>query len=184
MILNSSNHNIISHNNFIANKKHAFFIKWDLMPSHNSWCKNYWDDWSKPIPRPILGKIRMLPWVNFDWRPLQEPVDSLSKNVFTKHMFLCHIIANGTGASLWLSGVNFNGTAIVLRGTTYLTVNGYAKLTSLTDSNKSFTVTGKQLIIFNGYFGSFTFKKGYPLVSISMNGVALLVTVISFSCHY
>ena len=105
----------------------------------------------------------------------------MKKGLSVKHMFLCHIVANGTGGSLWLSGANFNGTALVLRGTTYLTMDGYAKLISLINPDKTFTVTGKQFIIFNGYFGSFIFKEGYPLVDISMNGVALLVTVISFS---
>lgn len=73
IILNSSDNNVIRHNNFMTNRKHAFFMKWSIMPSHNSWDENYWDDWSMPVPRLIPGRMKRIPWINFDWHPAQEP---------------------------------------------------------------------------------------------------------------
>ncbi|HEC77399.1 MAG TPA: hypothetical protein ENI33_09140 [Thermoplasmatales archaeon] len=73
IILNSSNNNVISHNNFITNRKHAFFMKWNVKPSHNLWDRNYWDDWLMSIPRPIFGRMKEVPWINFDWHPASEP---------------------------------------------------------------------------------------------------------------
>lgn len=98
-----------------------------------------------------------------------------------KNMFLCHITANGTGSSLWLAGANFNGTALVFYGTTYLAIDGYTKMTSLINPHNDITVSGKQIIIFNGYFGSFTCEGKKLFVNISMDGVAFLTTIISLS---
>lgn len=75
IILNSSNNNVIKHNNFINNRRHAFFMKWNVIPSFNLWHENYWDDWPLMIPRPIRGRMRGLPWINIDWHPAQEPYE-------------------------------------------------------------------------------------------------------------
>jgi len=73
-----SKFNIIKENNIIRNDFNAFF----RYSSPNFWFNNYWDDWNKTTPRPIYGEIRLellndriVPWVQFDWKPATEPYD-------------------------------------------------------------------------------------------------------------
>lgn len=56
-----------------------------------NWSSNYWDNWNREIPRPIIGvwksfilllrPIRLFipigpfPTFQFDWHPAQEPYD-------------------------------------------------------------------------------------------------------------
>ena len=70
--------NSILRNNFIGNfGGHASFSE----SLCNFWFRNYWDDWSGIIPRPIRGNIYLgfineyVPWFNFDWHPAREPYD-------------------------------------------------------------------------------------------------------------
>ena len=62
----------IKNNNFIDNTKQAGFIR----SRGNIWDKNYWSDWNKTRPYPIRGSINLwnLSWINFDWRPSNQPV--------------------------------------------------------------------------------------------------------------
>jgi len=62
------NENKISFNNFIGNGKNIFFFTSVL----NRWNFNYWDR-PRILPKPIFGVVGILPWVNFDWRPLLTP---------------------------------------------------------------------------------------------------------------
>jgi parallel beta-helix repeat protein len=72
--LQKSNNNIISRNNFENNPCHAYYKNtW-----RNKWVNNYWDTWIGIGPKIIYGhidKLGIIPWVNFDWHPAQEPYD-------------------------------------------------------------------------------------------------------------
>jgi len=72
---NYTNNNIIRENNLIENEYHAVFNQ----SFFNLWYGNYWDDWSESKPRPINGDNilfdEIVPWVQFDWKPAQEPYD-------------------------------------------------------------------------------------------------------------
>jgi parallel beta-helix repeat protein len=79
--IDNSYGNTITHNNFINNGRQASFF----FSIKNNWNGNYWNrPWF--LPKPIfgigigfifLGRIRWfpIPWVNFDFRPAQEPYD-------------------------------------------------------------------------------------------------------------
>jgi len=76
--LGDSSVNVVKENNFIDNsERNAYFVNSFL----NRWFKNYWDDWSKLLPRPIYGSIylerfdKYITWFNFDWHPAREPYD-------------------------------------------------------------------------------------------------------------
>ena len=62
---------VIRENNFIENNRNAYFQG----SFYNSWSNNYWDNWIKFGANIILGKNLLLPWINFDWHPAQEPYD-------------------------------------------------------------------------------------------------------------
>ena len=72
--------NVIRYNNFIENSKQAFFYYNQLLYSFsNCWNRNYWDS-PRILPKPIFGwivisprPIQLIPWLNFDWRPLIKP---------------------------------------------------------------------------------------------------------------
>jgi len=66
-----SNNGNIKNNNFINNGQNAFFSTFSL---RNTWDKNYWNG-PQDSPYVIKGKLFFLiiPWVNFDWHPAQEP---------------------------------------------------------------------------------------------------------------
>jgi parallel beta-helix repeat protein len=75
-------HNEIHYNNFINNEQHVCHLHYGPLSivDRNNWNANYWDDWSRIIPKPIWGWwcIRpyftpMIPWPKFDWHPLIEP---------------------------------------------------------------------------------------------------------------
>ena len=71
-----SSYNSISENNYRLSNIHAYFY----YSTHNKWVKNYWDDWTRIFPRPILGKVHLfltfeIPWLNFDWHPATKPYD-------------------------------------------------------------------------------------------------------------
>ena len=89
----------IHNNNFINNKKQADIRKEAgllLIPFlpfiRQRWINNYWDDWNKRSPRPILGigtinihlfigggikyfHIGNFSFLEFDWHPSREPYD-------------------------------------------------------------------------------------------------------------
>lgn len=69
--------NVISHNNFIWNFRHAHFC--EVSPSKNCWNENYWDNWRLPLPKPILGGdcgLSIFPYlIDFDWHPLTHPYE-------------------------------------------------------------------------------------------------------------
>ena len=66
--------NQIQYNNFIknlisVNSKRCL---------KNNWNYNYWDRF-RLLPKPIfgrLGKLGLIPWINFDWHPAKEPYDT------------------------------------------------------------------------------------------------------------
>lgn len=63
------NQNVIRRNNFMNNDVHAIFFTSAL----NIWSFNYWDR-PRIFPKPIFGIMGIMPWINFDWRPLLTPV--------------------------------------------------------------------------------------------------------------
>ena len=71
-LLLGGNLNTISHNNFINNTMDAWFIE----SFYNKWRNNYWNE-PRILPLPIRGclGIFVIPWIQFDWRPAQEPYD-------------------------------------------------------------------------------------------------------------
>ena len=76
ILLTGSNFTVIQQNNFIENRCDAVFEN----SVHTWWIVNYWDEWRGFGPKFITGNIslpwgnsRIIPWVNFDWFPAQEP---------------------------------------------------------------------------------------------------------------
>jgi len=68
--------NSIECNNFIdASPSFYFSFKNFFRSFSNRWISNYWDDWDGFGPQVISGEIGFFPWINFDWRPAQEPYD-------------------------------------------------------------------------------------------------------------
>ncbi len=65
------NENEIHNNNFIGNKINVFFFTSSL----NKWNNNYWDR-PRILPKPILGLMGFIPFLNFDWRPLLTPAET------------------------------------------------------------------------------------------------------------
>lgn len=78
VILVGSCANRIYNNNFIDNQKDAFFCS----AYRNKWKGNYWNE-ARSFPKPIFGRINpgtikfkfSIPWMNFDWKPAQEPYE-------------------------------------------------------------------------------------------------------------
>jgi parallel beta-helix repeat protein len=76
IVLSMAFFNTIRNNNLIDNNRNAVFRN----SICNRWIGNYWDNYSGFGPHFIRGKFflpwnpnRTIPWVNFDWRPAQEP---------------------------------------------------------------------------------------------------------------
>jgi parallel beta-helix repeat protein len=90
----------ISENNFINNKIHTSLSRKGLLSERKvirtatqNWINNYWDNWNKLRPKPIIGftilyimvwlgvfrpfpfPIAILPYFEFDRTPAQEPYD-------------------------------------------------------------------------------------------------------------
>ena len=72
--LTGSSNNTIHKNNFLNNKKDAFFNN----SEKNTWKQNYWNR-SRILPKLIFGKIAIgpieIPWFNIDWHPAFKPYD-------------------------------------------------------------------------------------------------------------
>lgn len=68
-------YNSIINNNFIDNQVHAQY-QYNRFRScfSNRWIGNFWDA-GRILPYPIVGQILFFPWIQFDWRPAQEPYD-------------------------------------------------------------------------------------------------------------
>ncbi|MCK5300955.1 MAG: right-handed parallel beta-helix repeat-containing protein [Thermoplasmatales archaeon] len=69
----------ISSNNFIKNRfREALFVGKVFLQNKNIWDENYWNR-PRVLPKPIFGikgkLFVLLPWINFDWHPAQEPYD-------------------------------------------------------------------------------------------------------------
>jgi len=72
IIMLMSNYNKVYKNNFNNNTKDAYFYGFSLL---NRWNGNFWDK-SNSSPYIIFGNFGwVLPWINFDWHPAQEPYD-------------------------------------------------------------------------------------------------------------
>ena len=74
--LSMANRTIIQYNNYIDNNQSAYFDNSSL----NRWKQNYWDDHTGSWPKIIHGlmripwnKIKVVRWINIDWRPAQTP---------------------------------------------------------------------------------------------------------------
>ena len=82
--------NYFTCNNLINNDRNANFFfcyeplpKWSYKPGFNTWNRNYWSDWSSPVPKPIKGVLHVifgpltlpLSWYQFDMNPAAEPYD-------------------------------------------------------------------------------------------------------------
>jgi len=84
-----SKYNLVRFNNFIGNNIHATFK--NMAPFTTVWYNNYWDNWNMALPKPIFGLsdtgkyiltpikptifrlMLIMPTINFDWHPAQEP---------------------------------------------------------------------------------------------------------------
>ena len=67
-----ASYNEIKENNFIMNSRSAYFQGIQF----NSWSNNYWcTSINYSIMKIILGKVFLLPWLNFDWNPASEPYE-------------------------------------------------------------------------------------------------------------
>ena len=69
-----ANDNRIHQNNFIYNIPNAHFWR----SYDNTWKNNYWNR-PRLSPKLIFGRIGLseglIPWINVDWHPAQEPYD-------------------------------------------------------------------------------------------------------------
>lgn len=73
MYLGIANWVAIKENNFIGNQQAAFFTA----SFFNLWDRNYWGKPSQ-LPKIIPGRLGLrgiIPFINFDWHPAQEPYD-------------------------------------------------------------------------------------------------------------
>jgi len=74
----NSNNNEVAKNNFIDNNIDAAFVSARFF-DRNKWIGNYWEESTMP-PKIIKGKVGglffHLSWVNFDWTPAEEPIDT------------------------------------------------------------------------------------------------------------
>jgi parallel beta-helix repeat protein len=80
-----SSNTSISSNNFIKNRfRESLFIEEEFLQNKNTWDENYWDR-PRVLPKPIFGikgkLFVLLPWINFDWHPAQEPYDILFQGI-------------------------------------------------------------------------------------------------------
>jgi parallel beta-helix repeat protein len=93
---------IIRSNNFIGNGNHTKLDKsfplifmLDMLKYRQKWNFNYWDDWLKDNPRPIIGSVTIFitiiklwprphtiaipiisfPFYEYDWNPAKQPYD-------------------------------------------------------------------------------------------------------------
>ena len=67
--------NRIKQNNFINNTYQAGYNLGLSLMAGNRFFRNYWDR-PRLLPYPIKGTVLLIvPWVQFDWRPAQEPYD-------------------------------------------------------------------------------------------------------------
>lgn len=73
IVICRSYNNLILTNNFIDNTENAYFNSFSFF---NTWDGNYWDGPQEP-PCVIKGKLFffLIPWLNFDWHPAQEPYE-------------------------------------------------------------------------------------------------------------
>ena len=91
----SNTRTTIKCNNFIDNSNHISLVKNPPLSSisrllywRQNWIKNYYNEWMTSYPKPIFGRgglyitivklqvpIAIFPYVEFDWRPAQEPYD-------------------------------------------------------------------------------------------------------------
>jgi parallel beta-helix repeat protein len=81
-LMHSSSNKILS-NNFLENNQDVFF-RGGILTKKNTWDNNYWRR-PRLLPKLIIGVITpfegsvtiplMIPWINIDWRPAQEPYD-------------------------------------------------------------------------------------------------------------
>jgi len=76
ILLEGCSRTLITHNNLINNNQSAWFENSTL----TWWQNNYWDDHTNILPKIINGqkyvlwnKTRIIPWINIDLRPAQEP---------------------------------------------------------------------------------------------------------------
>jgi parallel beta-helix repeat protein len=67
----ASHKNIITNNDFIDNKYHAYFDG----SLQNKWYRNYWSDSYWVVFKPIRGQFDIydIPWINFDFFPAISP---------------------------------------------------------------------------------------------------------------
>jgi parallel beta-helix repeat protein len=70
VFIQDSSNSIVSRNNFIGNKIHASFNNCQ----DTIWDYNYWNE-TRNLPKLIIGKNNMLPWLNFDFHPQSFPYD-------------------------------------------------------------------------------------------------------------
>jgi len=85
--LEYSSQTTICKNNFNNIKLNAYFVANTYIDCQNNWRENYWDH-SRIAPYPIYGKIKLehihLPWMTFDWTPLDTPIKiSFPKNFYS-----------------------------------------------------------------------------------------------------
>ena len=87
--------NAFIENNIVNNKVNTWMWYHALVqmsdfpfrPFHNTWDKNYWEDWHVPIPKPIKSILMIdvlifdreifytsFPCYNFDFHPAMKPV--------------------------------------------------------------------------------------------------------------
>ena len=76
--------NKINYNNFVKNEIHAEVYFIEKAMAYNNWNRNYWDNWPKYIPKPIISREAMfgsyfLSLLNIDWLPLPAPYQTSSQ---------------------------------------------------------------------------------------------------------
>jgi len=76
LILNATDNQFLRNTFIDGARVQAFFLQLSFLQRKNHWEGNYWDS-PRFLPKPIFGIIKinyiLLPWLNFDWRPAQEP---------------------------------------------------------------------------------------------------------------
>lgn len=88
IFIDDSFNNKILYNNIVQETPSERYFRIDgFQLCFNIWHKNYWNDWTNILPRPIHGESRTylypdggqrkIPWINFDLNPVLKPYDIL-----------------------------------------------------------------------------------------------------------
>ena len=184
----------------------ACFVAHTLIHRRNLWQLNYWER-ARMVPYPIFGVIKLnnfwVNWINFDWRPLQQPPDS---HLGTEEcLYTSFLYVGGDGPNNYSSiqqaieDAQYNDTIYVYHGIYYemvlinkpLQLVGENKTTTILEGNGTrdiitiianyVTVTG--FTIRNGHFNILVNHSSYGTITGNNIGSGLHGVSVQNGCR-